>query len=67
MKKSKISNKLINLFIVIALFCFLYLVYRVAYLGLSKEVDGVNLNMLRGVMFMILMVSLLLLMFLLIL
>lgn len=44
MKKSKISNKLINLFIVIALFCFLYLVYRVAYLGLSKEVDGVNLK-----------------------
>ncbi len=44
MKKSKVSNKLINLFIVIALFCFLFLVYRVSYLGLSKEVDGVNLK-----------------------
>ena len=44
MKKSKVSNKLVNIFIMVALFCFLYLVYRVSYLGLSKEVDGVNLK-----------------------
>lgn len=44
MKKSIVSNKLINIFIVVALFCFLFLVYRVSYLGLSKEVDGVNLK-----------------------
>ncbi len=44
MKRAKQSNKLINLFIVIALFCFLFLSYRVSFLALSKEVDGVNLK-----------------------
>lgn len=44
MKSSKHSNKLINLFIVLALFCFLILAYRVSDLALSKEVDGVNLK-----------------------
>ena len=44
MKKSITNNKMINLFIVFALFCFLILVYRVSYLALSKKVDGVNLN-----------------------
>ena len=44
MKKGKVSNKLINIFIVFALFCFLILVGRVSYLGLSKKVDGVNLK-----------------------
>ena len=44
MKKSITNNKMINLFIVFALFCFLILVYRVSYLALSKKVDGVNLK-----------------------
>lgn len=44
MKKSKYNNKIINIFIVIALFCFLILIYRTAYLSLAKEVDGVNLK-----------------------
>lgn len=44
MKKSKQSNKLINLFIMIALFCFVFIIYRVSFLALSKEVDGVNLK-----------------------
>lgn len=44
MKKSITNNKLINLFIVFALFCFLFLIYRVSYLSLSKKVDGVNLK-----------------------
>lgn len=44
MKKSIVNNKLINLFIIFALFCFLILIYRVSYLGLSKKVDGVNLK-----------------------
>lgn len=44
MRKSKHSNKLINLFIMIALFCFVFIIYRVSFLALSKEVDGVNLK-----------------------
>ena len=38
------NNKVINIFIVVALFCFLILVYRVSYLTISDEVDGVNLK-----------------------
>lgn len=44
MKKSITNNKMINLFIVFALFCFFILIYRVSYLCLSKKVDGVNLK-----------------------
>lgn len=44
MKKSITNNKMINLFIVFALFCFFILIYRVSYLSLSREVDGVNLK-----------------------
>lgn len=44
MRKRKQSNKLINLFIVLALFCFGYIIYRVSYLALSPEVDGVDLK-----------------------
>ena len=44
MKKKGQVNKLINLFILIALFCFAYIIYRVSFLALSKEVDGVNLK-----------------------
>ncbi|MGM9878838.1 MAG: penicillin-binding transpeptidase domain-containing protein [Bacilli bacterium] len=44
MKKSITNNKMINLFIVFALFCFFILVYRVSYLALSTKVDGVNLK-----------------------
>ena len=44
MKKSMYSNRLINLFIIIALFSFAFILIRVSYLGLSKEVDGVNLK-----------------------
>ena len=44
MKKKGQGNKLINLFILIALFCFAFIIYRVSFLALSKEVDGVNLK-----------------------
>ena len=44
MKKGKQNNRMINLFIVLALFCFGYIIYRVSYLALSPEVDGVNLK-----------------------
>ena len=43
MKKSN-TNKLINLFLIIALFCFVLIIIRVSYLGLAKEVDGTNLK-----------------------
>ncbi len=42
--RKKEHNKLINLFIVVALFCFGYIIYRVSFLALSPEVDGVNLK-----------------------
>ncbi len=44
MKKKGQSNTLINLFILIALFSFVYIVYRVSFIALSKEVDGVDLK-----------------------
>ena len=44
MKKKGTGNKLINLFIVTSLFCFVYIIYRVSFLALSKEVDGTNLK-----------------------
>ena len=44
MKRSNYNNKLINVFIMIAFFCFAFLIYRTAYLALSKKVDGVNLK-----------------------
>ena len=44
MKSSKYNNKLINLFIVFALFCFLFIIYRVSYLAFSPTVDGVDLK-----------------------
>ena len=42
--KKKGHNKLINLFIIIALFCFVYIIYRVSVLTLSEKVDGTNLK-----------------------
>jgi penicillin-binding protein 2B len=42
--KKKGQNKLINLFIVIALFCFGFIIYRVSFLTISNEVEGVNLK-----------------------
>lgn len=44
MKKKGQSNTLINLFIVVLLFSFAYILYRVSFVALSKEVDGVNLK-----------------------
>ncbi len=44
MKKRGTNNKLINLFIVVALFCFGYIIYRVSFLAVSDEVEGVNLK-----------------------
>ena len=43
MNESK-NNKIINIFIVLALVSFLVLIGRVFFLALSKEVDGVNLK-----------------------
>lgn len=42
--KNKGQNKLINLFIVIALFSFCFIIYRVSFLTISEKVDGVNLK-----------------------
>jgi len=44
MKMSRYNNKIINVFIVLALFCFGLLIFRTCYLSLSTEVDGVNLK-----------------------
>lgn len=44
MKSSIHSNKIINVFIVFALFCFLIILTRVLFLTLSKKVDGLNLK-----------------------
>lgn len=44
MKRAKYNNKIINIFIVLALFCFLILIYRAGVLSLSKEVEGRNLK-----------------------
>ena len=44
MKMSRFNNKIINVFIVLALFCFGLLIFRTCYLSLSTEVDGVNLK-----------------------
>ena len=42
--KGRYNNKIINVFIVFALFCFILLIGRTLYLSLSTEVDGVNLK-----------------------
>ena len=42
--KKRYNNKVINVFIVLALFCFVILVYRTCYLALATSVDGVNLK-----------------------
>lgn len=42
--KKRYNNKIINIFIVLALFCFGILMYRTGYLSLAEEVDGVNLK-----------------------
>lgn len=38
------KNKMINIFICIALFCFAILTYRLSVLALKEEIDGVNLK-----------------------
>ena len=44
MKRAKYNNRVINIFIVFALFCFAILIYRVGVLSLSSEVEGRNLK-----------------------
>lgn len=44
MKKTGYNNKVINIFIVLVLFCFGILIYRVSYLSMSEEVEGKNLK-----------------------
>ena len=44
MKRDNGNNKLINLFIVIALFSFAIIIARLAFLALSDEIDGVDIK-----------------------
>ena len=43
MKKSK-NNRMINIFIVVALFCFATLIYRLSFLALSTNIDNINIK-----------------------
>lgn len=44
MKKSTSKISLINVFVIVALFCFAIILYRVCFLALSTEIDGINLK-----------------------
>ena len=44
MKKAIYNNKVINIFIVFAFFCFVILIYRAGYLSLSNKVEGRDLR-----------------------
>ena len=44
MKRVKYNNRVINIFIVFALFCFAFLIYRVGVLSLSPTVEGRDLK-----------------------
>jgi len=44
MKKSTSKISFINIFVIVALFCFVFILGRVCFLALSDEVDGVNLK-----------------------
>ena len=44
MKKSNKKYRLVNFFILIALFCFVILIGRLSFLALSPEIDGINIK-----------------------
>ena len=44
MKRAKYNSRIINVFIVLALFCFALLIYRIGILSLSPKVEGRDLK-----------------------